>query len=363
MTLAADVFVLGGGPAGLAAAIALRRRGFDVLLADAARPPIDKACGEGILPEGVAAAHELGIDVAGASLRGIRFSDGPLNAEAAFPFCAGIGVRRTTLHDAMVQRARDLGVRFQWGAAVRSLDDVRARWIIGADGGQSWVRRWAGLGNLRRDDRRFGFVRHYAVAPWTDFVEIHWSDRFQIYITPVAPNGVGVALLTSDPQLRLDSALSRLPGLARLLGSPPGSVRGAVTANRRLRSVCNGRVALIGDASGSVDAITGDGISLAFRQAQALALSLEAGNLSLYSAAHARLSRRPRLMADLLLLLDRYPTLRRVTIRAFAAYPPLFSRMLAAHTSTWPFPPRPRTCVSPPACSTGTPPTSRPVKS
>ena len=57
----ADVFVLGGGPAGLAAAIAMRRTGLRVILADAARPPIDKACGEGLMPDSLAAARELGI--------------------------------------------------------------------------------------------------------------------------------------------------------------------------------------------------------------------------------------------------------------------------------------------------------------
>src|ERR1022692_2180287 len=56
-----DLFVIGGGPAGLAAAIAARLKGLNVTLADGARPPIDKACGEGLMPDGLAALRSLGV--------------------------------------------------------------------------------------------------------------------------------------------------------------------------------------------------------------------------------------------------------------------------------------------------------------
>ncbi len=55
-----DVFVVGGGPAGLAAAIAARQKGLQVILADGAEPPIDKPCGEGLLPESLAALQDWG---------------------------------------------------------------------------------------------------------------------------------------------------------------------------------------------------------------------------------------------------------------------------------------------------------------
>ena len=70
-----DVFVIGGGPAGLAAAIAACRKGFRVTVADGAEPPIDKACGEGLLPDTATALRELGVDIRGSdgfALRGIR---------------------------------------------------------------------------------------------------------------------------------------------------------------------------------------------------------------------------------------------------------------------------------------------------
>src|SRR5256885_1391686 len=100
-----DIFVIGGGPAGLAAAIAARRRGFDVTVADGAAPPIDKACGEGIMPDGIAAARSLGVelkDASGYPFRGIRFCDSDASVQADFPGGEALGMRRIELHRIMV---------------------------------------------------------------------------------------------------------------------------------------------------------------------------------------------------------------------------------------------------------------------
>ncbi len=100
---------------------------------------------------------------------------------------------------------------------------------------------------------------------------------------------------------------------------------------RRLWVVTQGSVALVGDAAGSVDAITGEGMGLAFQQALALAEALEAGNLDLYETAHRKLSRRPRVMADLLLMLDGRPELQDRALRFLARHPGVFRLLLAAH--------------------------------
>src|ERR1022692_3090216 len=89
-----DLFVIGGGPAGLAAAIAARLKGLTVTLADGARPPIDKACGEGLMPDGLAALRSLGVtlDAADAQpFRGIRFIDHDASIESPFPESAFSG--------------------------------------------------------------------------------------------------------------------------------------------------------------------------------------------------------------------------------------------------------------------------------
>jgi flavin-dependent dehydrogenase len=119
-----DVFVVGGGPAGLAAAIAARQKGFQVILADGAKPPITKACGEGLLPDALAALRELGVEMRekdGRALRGIRFEDGCSSVNACFPEGPGLGVRREILHQRMVERARDCGVTLMWNTPVMGL--------------------------------------------------------------------------------------------------------------------------------------------------------------------------------------------------------------------------------------------------
>ncbi len=157
-----------------------------------------------------------------------------------------------------------------------------------------------------------------------------------MYVTPVAENQVCVALITSRGGLRFDSALPKFPQLAaRLEGSTMlGSTLGSTTASRRLRSVQTGSIALIGEAAGSVDAITGEGLSIAFQQAIALADAMRTADLTTYDAAHARITSMPRRMAALMLLMDNRRWLRDRVFRAFTAEPDFFGRMLAMHTGT-----------------------------
>lgn len=298
------------------------------------------------MPDGLVAARALGIELDGAAARwfpGIRFWEGTTSVEARFTRGPGLGIRRTALHRALMEHATQAGVRLAWGTAVTGIDAggvqaggerVAARWIVGADGGHSRVRRWAGLDACKRQSLRYGFRRHYRLAPWTEFMEIHWGDGCQLYITPVAEGEVCVVLIASDPHLRLGEALVQFPAVARRIGhltALPGE-RGAVSATRRLRAVQRGNVALVGDASGSVDAITGEGLCLLFQQAAALATALERGDLSWYECEHRRIGRRPGLMAELMLMLDRSTRLRRGAIGAMAWHPPLFAGMLAYHT-------------------------------
>jgi menaquinone-9 beta-reductase len=341
----ADVFVIGGGPAGLAAAIAARRKGLHVVLADAMIPPIDKACGEGLMPDGLAALGALGVSVPQETsypFRGIRFVNGDDSVDASFPKGLALGVRRMVLHGALVEHAGRQGVQMMWGAAVTGIDDrtvqvnksrIAARWIVGADGASSRVRKWAGLESSWRNAQRFGFRRHYRVAPWTDRMEIHWGPGCQMYVTPVSPDEVCIALISRDSKLRMDDAMDAFPELLKRIGSAPAvtTQRGSVTASRRLCRVHRGNVALIGDASGSVDAITGEGLCLAFKQSIALATAIANADLGRYESEHRRIWRRPAFMADFMLTLGESPRLRRRAIRALAAHPDLFANMLAMH--------------------------------
>ncbi len=335
-----DVFVIGGGPVGLAAAIAARRKGFSVTVADAMEPPIDKACGEGVMPDGIAAAARLGVSLAAVDsfrFRGIRFHGEGVSVEADFPSGPGRGIRRTALHAALVEHAERCGVELRWSCSVRGLDDIDAQWIIGADGTGSRVRKWAGLEARRRETRRYGPSSLFAMKPWAEYVG-YWGEGCQIYITPVAPDEVSVALLSRDSKQRVRDALDQFPALAaRLEGAAETSnERGALTASRRLRRVAHRNVALIGDASGSVDAISGEGLCLGTRQALALAREGDGaeGSGLVRRFAHRRLAVRPRFMADFMLTMDRWQWLRRRALPALASHPELFAGLLAMHVGT-----------------------------
>ena len=341
------VLIVGAGPAGLATAIAARNKGFKVTVADGAKPLIDKACGEGLLPGAVAALRELGIRIQagdGQSFQHIRFIDGMTFAEAKFPGEAGMGVRRTVLHRKMVERAEETGVELLWNSPVTELSRggavvgaklIQAKWIVGADGIRSRVRRWSGLDTSAPREIRFAQRRHYRVNLCTDCVEVYWGPMIQAYVTPLTDEETCVVLISRDSSMRFDEVLRKFPELAsRLMNVELSSVqRGAVTAMCKLKRVYNGNIALTGDASGSVDAITGEGLGLSFRQAMALADSLETGNLKKYQLAHRQLARRPEAMARLLLLLDRYKPLRWRVLREMAEDPEVFASILTAHVT------------------------------
>jgi flavin-dependent dehydrogenase len=340
-----DVFVIGGGPAGLAAAIAARQKGFRVTLADGAARPIEKACGEGLMPEAVTALGELGARIDstdGAKVRGICFSQAGARVSADFPRECGVGLRRVALHERMVERAEECGVELLWrtpvtgirGDAVSAADgQVRAKWIVGADGQRSLVRGWSGIATTRLRWRHAS-RRHYRLKPWSEYVEVHWGTRAQAYVTPVGAEEVCVVMLSSSREgAEFESAIGEFPEIeARLARAELTSrERGAITSMHSLREVHRGKVALVGDASGSIDAITGEGIRLGLRQATALAEAMVAGDLRLYAAAHKRLMERPARMARLLLWLERHAGIRRRAICAMENRPELFARLLALH--------------------------------
>jgi len=350
-----DLLIAGGGPAGLAVAIRARQAGLAVAVVDPLRPPIDKACGEGVMPDGAVLLERLGVAVPDDrrfAFRGIRWIDGDIVVEGAFPGAPGWGVRRTDLHAAMVRRAAEMGVDLCWGVAARGLEagatgagglvtsrgPMRARWIVAADGLHSPVRRAAGLAGRRARRRRFGLTRHFAIEPWTDHVEVHWSDGAEAYVTPLGKRQVGVALLFEDLRPDFTALLARFPDLARRLAGAPvdGRRRGSGPLEQRAAAVVRGNLALVGDAAGYVDAITGEGLSLALHDAFAVLAAIGRGDLAHYAAAHRRITRLPEAMTRALLAVERRPGLRRRVLRALARDPALFRALLAVHVRARP---------------------------
>ena len=342
----ADVLVIGGGPAGIATAIAASLQGLRVTVVDARRPPIDKPCGEGLLPDATRALDQLGVPLRASLVfpfSGFCFSDENSSASARIQRGDAFGVRRTIFHRLLVDRALDLGVTFLWSTRVLRLrwDSVQTstgiipyRWLVGADGSRSMVRRFAGLEPRRRAGFRFGFRRHYETRPWTDRVEVHWGEKCQLVVTPTGSSEVCLALFTSNSRLRLDRALLSFPAVARRVrdSRPTSAESGAVTSLRSARAVTRGRIALVGDASCTLDGIAGQGLTLAFQQAIHLAEALASEDLAAYAAVHSRLAQRPVLTTRLLLAMNASSALRRKVLRLFAARPALFTRMISLHT-------------------------------
>lgn len=345
-----DVLIVGGGPAGLAAAIAARQQGLRCLVADWAAPPIDKACGEGLMPDSLEVLHTLGLSLNGYEtgfFRGIKFVGQEGSVAANFPHGSGCGIRRVLLHQAFVDHAAASGVEMLWRSRVSQVNvagdnrlsllvngsPVNCRWIIGADGQNSKVRNWAGLDEGRMSMQRIGLRQHFRIKPWSEYVEIYWGETGQAYVTPIGREEVCVALIARNRFGSFDSGLDQFPELIEHLqgAERSTSVRGSLTISRRLKSVTRGNVALIGEASGSVDAITGEGLAMAFRQALALADAMKCDDLAGYEKAHREIISLPGFMARSMLLLDSKRWLRRRTLRAFSREPRLFENLLAVH--------------------------------
>ena len=271
-----DVLVVGGGPVGLASAIEARLAGLTVALVEPRDGDVDKACGEGLMPGALPLLARLGVDPDGMPLRGVSYRSATRRADHLFRSGEGRGVRRTTLHRALADRATELGItrvaarveEVQQTDSAVTAAGVTARYLLACDGLHSSVRRQVGLERAVRGSRRFGLRRHFAVAPWNDLIEVHWTREAEVYITPIAADLTGVAVL-GPPRTDFETAVAAVPELAeRLAGvEPVTEVRGAGPFRQRAKARTAGRVLLVGDASGYVDAITGEGLRLGFEQA------------------------------------------------------------------------------------------------
>jgi flavin-dependent dehydrogenase len=328
-----DLLVAGGGPAGLATALYGATAGLEVVVVERRSGPIDKACGEGLMPHTLRHLERLGVHPYGRPFRGISYRDATRHVDAPFRHGKGRGVRRTVLHGALLDAAAGAGVQICRGEVGEISQDAygvragrwRARYLAAADGLHSPIRRSLGLERPSPGPRRWGIRRHVRVAPWSDYVEVHWAPGAEAYVTPIADDCVGVALLKSS-RGGFDKHLEEFPALRdRIHGLPHEPDRAAGPLRQRVSSRAAGRVLLVGDAAGYVDALTGEGLGLAFGAAELLVKSVVAERPDAYDRQWRQMTRRYRILTAALLHASSHAAVRSSIVPTAVAMPAVFS--------------------------------------
>ena len=264
------IAVVGGGIGGLAAALRLSQLGLTADIYERSVDPIDKVCGEGLLPAGVQVLRKLGVspERLGHPYHGLRFVCGSQTLEMHFfDDEPGYGIRRDLLDRVMrdcVINAQ--GVRLHLGARFRT-DDSRPNFsIIAADGIHSTLARSSGCAVAFTS--RIG-VRFRMDMPALDMVEVHFFPFGEVYLTPVASHCVSVAFL-------LDTHETIPPGggaserITALFYEYFPNYNGVPLSDFGTRAPVRSSVAgpwpkfpLVGDALAAFDPITGGGMTFA----------------------------------------------------------------------------------------------------
>lgn len=335
---AVDVLVVGGGPVGLAAAVEARMAGLSVVVCEPRPTPVDKACGEGLMPGAVRALDRLGVRPVGHVFTGIRYLDPGRSVEHRFRSGPGLGVRRTELHAALATRVASLGIEVRPvrigdirpdGAGIAANDGTRARWLLACDGLHSGVRRQLGLQLESGRPPRYGLRRHFRIPPWSSLVEVHWTPAGEVYVTPVGGDLVGVAVLGMQG-VDYSAVLDQAPAVRdRIAGAVAVSdLRGAGPLLQKSSRRTAGQVLLVGDAAGYVDALTGEGIRLGLAQARAAVSAVRRGRPEEYERAWRGITRDYRLLTTALVGAANRPALRRRVVPLAARLPSVFGAIV-----------------------------------
>lgn len=326
------VHIIGGGPGGLGCALFLAQKSIPSTIYEKQSYPIDKACGEGVMPHGVKMLKNLNVwdgipDTDKHPFCGIQYIfEGKPSIPANFKAGMGFGIRRLALSTALHRAAAKHPLIQIKQTDIRSkaqLDGLKGL-IIGADGMRSSMRRLANIPIIQSAHRRYGTRLHYDSQPWSKYVQIYWANGFEAYVTPAGSHQVGIAFLWNKQRIPKDldptpaNFLALLPELQRKLKGCKilSETRSTGPFYQIVPKPYRDSICLIGDASGYLDPLTGEGISLGLVQAKALADMLSSSTVDfkrLYQELDAqffwhrnltkilvKLSRHPRLLGSLI---------------------------------------------------------------
>jgi len=249
----------------------------------------------------------------------------------------GLGIRRTALSQALfavacnepklhcVAQVEVSSLAETTGQAVleTSQGRIRSKLVVGADGLRSRIRKLAAK-EVETKVRRYGARQHFQMPPWSSFVQVHYSNGIEAYVTPCGPHQVGVAFLWHYDRFSpkegrsglFTQCLELFPDLKeRIVNAEPASeVRTTGPLRKKVIVQSPKRIVLVGDAAGYHDAITGEGVSLGLLEARALAERYPHA-LSLYSKAQAHLKAKANLLTGSALFLSRRPFLQEPVFR------------------------------------------------
>ncbi len=280
-----DVAIIGAGPAGSTLAALLARRGVRVALFDRDLFPRDKLCGEFLSYDALPVLAPLGvletIDVTGAPrIERCRVIGSKRTYEFALPHPAR-GVSRMFLDDLLLRTAAANGAQRFDGQTVTSLEDIRATVIVGAWGRWGRFDQQLQRAFVRdRSHRNFGFKRHYlAATPARDSIDLYSFSRGYLGVNAVEGGITNICGLVHASRLaghkgRWDAFIETIraeePKLDALYAAHEPAQDGYLSSEPvifRARSAVEGGVFMIGDASGVIDPLTGNGMAMAIQSA------------------------------------------------------------------------------------------------
>lgn len=276
-----EVAIIGAGPAGSTLAALLAARGVDVSVFDRDTFPRDKLCGEFLSYDALPVLESLGvldaIDAAGApKIERCRIAGSRRTYEFTLPRAAR-GVSRMFLDDLLVRTAERNGAHRFDGITVSELPSARV--VVGAWG------RWGRFDQrLHRSfvgvrDRNFGFKRHYTGGSVRDSIELYSFRRGYLGVNAVEDGITNICGLVHASRLsghkgRWDAFIETIraeePRLERLYATHAPAQEGYLSSEPvifRARSAVEGGVFMIGDASGVIDPLTGNGMAMAIQSA------------------------------------------------------------------------------------------------